>query len=217
MIKKILVTLILPITLSINAVPLHQLFNTPWQFVEDTFITIPENKSNGFIALCVRSIVPASIGAFTAYKTYDATSQNLNNHPWIRKSVTTAAGLIPAALSYHGISHLIKRNAEFKSLKKFILNWNTNKSNTPKQLQGVCDELYRLFQSDMEQYNQEAPEALRLIKKAIFEQFPQKYSHKLKALDRDFFDTKNLLTLVTFDAGNILRGIAELIRAGSGR
>jgi hypothetical protein len=222
-IKRVAYTLVVISTL----LPLHgastilnQLYKGPWEHLEDIFIVQPHLQRTSITGRTLRLGIPSLISLGSLWTAYRLTKPEDNGirafsgrelgKSILRGFAISGSVTIPALVSYQLIGQWHTNKVEVKALKRFITLWPHNKQATPEQLRPIFDEFYARYiltkPFDREAFEEEALEAIRLIKNRIAEEFPDKYP-------KDFFTAKYLNTDLRFDLGSTLSGTAELIKA----
>lgn len=232
MFKKIIFfsLLILGLNNSLAAIgELNDLYGSPWEFIEDTFIAKPENAQNN-LGSKATSFGLAGLGGiggyFTGKKIYKFITKNEfdfldsdyeTERNKVKAKITGATtGILTGILSYQIIKQIQKNNIEYNILKDFVKNWHENKRYTPKELHQSFDQLNNMYNNNNSRFNDHSQDAIRLIKQAVYRKFPNKYV-KENNKDKSFWDSKHLLGHIDFSFGGVINSIANLYRAITGR
>lgn len=186
--------------------------NSKWKMIEDTLITQPYEQASGAGARALRW--PASIitGAALSKVSYD----QLNNLTTIgdkkKLAISLITGLVSAGLINHLIHEVAHNYYEQDSIKNFVKLWRDNKSITPEELHSLFDQLEKVLISE-NLFEHKAEQTLRYIKIALAQRELAKDANGQSS----FFDSKLLNATIRWDFGGILNGIANIIRALTGR
>lgn len=185
-----------------SATPINYFLNDSWEFVEYTFIIKPEKKLKSFKNRLIRwpTSLLVAIMSFYAINSaleeeddddFDNKNPLLNDDSIIKPTIYTVGTIVPTYLFYKLITNYALNIIEVNTLDEFLSSWPKNKEFVPEQLKKALDETYNnYYLKYTEEYKRAAPEIISLIKKAIYEHFPEKY---LKYNKRSLFDLHVLI------------------------
>lgn len=196
---------------------LGSLYTSDWHLLEDIVITQPQEELNSWTNNCIRiasttAAIYASHTLFTKALSAMGKSQ-VDQRTFMYSSGKTVASSLIGAATHQGIKKEMEHKLEIAALKNFIVQWPSYRTYAPKEIKTVLDELY-------EQHNKNAlskthlKQTIRLLKLAIYNKFPEKYKNKDA---ESFFNIRKFEADARIEAGNFLRGAAELWRALAGR
>lgn len=166
------------------------LYPSGWHMLEDIFIKQPQERidaSWGKKALIVTAALITGGGVMAlGKKTVSQFSRPLQR----KQNLLAGSIALPAAyVTYAGLRKYLIGQEEKKQLDYVMRNWAKLKDYIPEQLVKGMNELAQAYQTRETNYVQHREEALRLIKNAIYEEFPETYSKRKWS---DFFSDRRL-------------------------
>lgn len=210
------------ITLAIHASQLNanhigSLYTSDWHLVEDITITQPKEASNTLSnnaiyiiatlsAFCSTQVICTKTLSYCNISRYD---QSAHVYKIIKTALSSAVGVATCL----GFKKAFEEKNEINTLKNFIAQWPSYKAYAPKELRLSFDELYELHTKNLVS-DTKIKQVIRLLKMAVHNKFPEKYQDKKS---ESFFNFKKFEADARIEAGNFLRGMAELWRAAKSR
>ena len=172
--------------------PLKELFRKrEWEFMEDQFVLRVEKAHNSFLSSLKVTTATIAATLATGALVYAGTekyvrSDATNDFPV--KAATQFFGTPVIALltsiGTHKLStYLVEQSITFKALERFVREWPENQEFTPVQFHSTFDTLHQQYHFSRTEFNNNAPEIMRLLQRAIYEHFSYKYQNKLKEID----------------------------------
>lgn len=163
-------------------------YKNSWEFMQDTFITKPQNDLRAFSVRAGRyaAIALGTCAGVNATYAFDEWYQdkyagyslddngfkdNYNN--WCQKAVISAGSIGSYAISSWAVNRFMRSHFEHKALREFMAAWPQNKQFTPQTLHAAFDEVYKLYTGNMEQFNRESSEIIRALKRQIRDNGPK--------------------------------------------
>ena len=193
-----------------------QLYQTSWHMLEDIFITQPQITAGSWLGKRGLSL---STGLLTGCCSFLLSKKGIEylNTPAITyphldryKNLLTSGTGLASALGAYTLSHAyLIHLEERKQLERILDSWPCVKEFFPKQLHACLDNLALLYHKKEPLYNQNADEALRLIKNAIYEHFPRKYSKKSWT---DFFSERSFNIYLNVDVLRVAEKMYQFVR-----
>lgn len=195
---------------------LGSLYTSEWHMMEDIIITQPGEQSKSWKGiLCTLGAAAAGVKLthmasekILTFGGWDDADQMRPNFRRGKGSVALLGGGLIGLTAFQILSQYHEMNA----LKNFIQKWQTFKQYTPKEFQRMFNELAER-QNIQAISDQELTQVLRAVKQSIHNKFPEKYSPKAQS----FFDSRHFVAQAQIEAGNVLRGVADIWRAATGR
>lgn len=172
--------------------PLKELFrNREWEFMEDQFVLRVEKAQNSFLTSFKITLptIAAALGSgalfYAGTEKYVRVDQT-NDFP-IKASTQffgTPIIVLLSLISTHKLStYLVEQSITYKALERFVREWPQNQEFTPEQFHSTFDTLHQQYHFSRSEFNNNAPEIMRLLQRAIYEHFSYKYQNKLKEMD----------------------------------
>ncbi len=154
----------------------HGLHESPWHFIEHTFIIKPKQQAQSFLPRGLRWST-AGLTGFGGYKLAEAgiTTYFPGCGNLVLRSISGLTAGASALMTNALLYHLMVKHYEHQALETFIEDWHDNNKHTPSSLKEAFDTLYKHYKKDRLEESSKA-EALFLIKEAVYRCFPQKYS-----------------------------------------
>ncbi len=205
--------------------PIKALFaGRPWDFVEQIFIVEPHAELNAFTSSMKRWIPALAVGAASGYGTYTladhAIAEKQETFKWKQFTQTVGspvAGLIGLSAVYRIARAYTERSIDCKVLTKFIIQWEENKIYTPIDLHESFEALHQLYVQEgaTDRYIEVAHKMAPVLKRTIYQHFPDKYRDQLQSLERAYFSDSIMFTVFHFeiDVARVLEVTARIVRA----
>ncbi|MGE0009826.1 MAG: hypothetical protein AB7F19_04730 [Candidatus Babeliales bacterium] len=205
--------------------PIKALFaNRPWDFVEQIFVIEPHAQLNAFSSSMKRWIPALAAGTAAGYGTYKlaehAILEQQETFKWkefTQKVGSPIVGVIGLSAVYRVARAYTERSIDLQVLTQFIVEWEENKQYTPIELHESCDALYQLFMQEgaTARYNEVAHKIAPILKRTIYQHFPNKYREQLQSLERAYFSDSIMFTVFHFevDVARVLEVTARIVRA----
>ena len=204
----------------VSTSPLKSLFiGREWEFMEDTFIIKPDLEQNKISSHLKRNIRPLALACAIGAGIYAGSSYvpEVLGNGFKAQDFTAYVGaplfaILAGLASRKFGSSMIEIAADFKAVEEFVKYWPENKPFTPTQFHSTFDSYYALYCTDPKNstLKKDSYELIRLVRRALFEHFPNKYENRLKELDTQhtFF-----YIFIGCDIVDLVRLTGEIVRA----
>lgn len=179
--------------------PVKALFeNRPWYFVEQVFILESQKELETFTQNAKRWI-PSLIAGTTSGIVVSSLAECVlpeQSHSFRLKQYTQTVGaslvsIMSISTIYTFIRAYSERTIDLRVLTAFISEWQDNKRYTPTEWHASCDALFDLYSTDGEtaSFQEVAIKISPVLKRTIYEQFPERYADQLKNMEyKSVFD-----------------------------
>lgn len=205
------------------------LYTSDWHMIEDIFVTQPLEEATSWAHRLARTTAACGTlwGSYALMTKFFKKNDNNGDDSDDEEekdtlvetgkiSFSTLAGIV----SYISLYNVTLNYKELAALKQFVADWPSYKPAAPTQIKPLFDQLHQEHLAEKPLNTRSANHTIRLLKQAVYNNFPEKYGKKASKNSLDihkFFDYKKFEAEAKIEAGNFLRGIADLYRAITGR
>ncbi len=208
--------------------PLKELFrNREWEFLEDQFILKVEKAQNSFVSSSKINIstLAAALASGTLFYVVAEKYVPVKGYSDLPvQAATQFAGtpliaLLSSIGTYKLATYLVAQSISYKALEKYVSEWPENQEFTPAQFHSTFDTLYQQYHFARNEFNNNAPEVMRLLHRAVYEHFPSKYQNRLNDMNEIKISGTFLHAIFTCDLVELVKliGTAFNLFAGSKR